>query len=153
EELWTDDPPANARKSLHVQLTRLRAALPHGLLVRTETGYRLDVERRSIDLWRFLKLTDEGRRLLAQGRAEPAAKQLRAALAPWRGAPLAGLEDEPFAADAARGLEELRLAAEEDRIEADLACGVRGLVAELDTLVREHPFRERLRGQLMLALY
>jgi len=154
EELWGLDPPDHARKALHVHLSRLRAKLGGHLLVRTEAGYRLDVERSSIDLSRFLDLADEGRRLLADGRFDAASKRLREALALWRGAPLAGLEDEPFAQDAMRRLEELRLAAQADRIEADLACGDDpGLVAELEALVHEHPFRERLRGQLMLALY
>src|SRR5262249_22019684 len=87
-------------------------------------------------------------------RPDAAASRLRQALALWRGAPLAGLEHEPFAADAARRLEELKLAAQEDRIEAGLPWrGVRRPVTELEALVREHPFREHLRGLLMLALY
>jgi YVTN family beta-propeller protein len=154
DELWGERPPAAARKNLHVHLSRLRATLGDGSLVRGGAGYELDVDRERVDLQRFEALADEGRKLLAAGRHEDASRRLREGLTLWRGAPLSGLEDEPFVAEAARRLDELRLAALEDRVDADLARGDgRGLVAELAELVREQPFRERLHGQLMLALY
>ena len=99
-------------------------------------------------------LVEQGRRELGDGSAEGAARTLRAALALWRGRPLADLANEPFAADAGRALDEERLAALETRIDADLACGRHSeLVGELTSLVRAEPLRERLRAQLMLALY
>ena len=108
----------------------------------------------ALDLDRFERLRDEGRRELAAGRAAEAAACLREALELWRGRPLADLEHEHFARDAVARLEEARLEAIELRIDADLALGDdRELVAELRSLVRQHPLRERPRGQLMLALY
>ena len=103
---------------------------------------------------RFERLLGEGRALLAEGEAERAAETLRTALALWRGPPLSDFASEPFAQGEIARLEELHLAALEERIEADLALGRHAeLVSELEALVREHPLRERLRAQLMLALY
>src|SRR6266516_4954740 len=97
---------------------------------------------------------EEGRGALAGGRAAEAAAKLRQALALWRGPPLAEFAYDPFAQVEIARLEELRLSALEERIEADLALGRdRDLIPELEALVAKNPLRERLRGQLMLALY
>ena len=107
-----------------------------------------------LDLKRFETLCEEGRRALAAGDPERAAGRLRAALAEWRRPALDGLSFEPFAPAEIARLEALRAAALEDRIEADLRAGRHGeLIAELEALVARHPLRERLRAQLMLALY
>jgi DNA-binding SARP family transcriptional activator len=150
DEVWGESPPVTAAKSVQHYVSRLRKVLPAGTLVTQRPGYLLEVEPDTLDVARFERLVDESQS------AEPAraATLLREALGLWRGPPLAELRDEPFARLEAERLENVRLAALEQRIEADLALGRHGqLVGELETLVREHPHRERLRGQLMLALY
>jgi DNA-binding SARP family transcriptional activator len=148
--LWGERPPRTATTSLQNSISALRKLLGPGLLLTQPPGYRLHVEPDTIDLGRF-------ERLVAAARgAEPAdrAEQLREALALWRGEPLAEIAFEPFAISESRRLEELRLAVLEDRIDADLACErYAELVPELDGLVSAQPLRERLRAQLMLALY
>ena len=125
-----------------------------GVLLTQGRGYVLRVAPGEVDLERFAELAERGRDVLAAGRPEEASAVLRKALGIWRGAPLAEFAYEPFAQAAIAQLEELRLAAVEDRVEADLALGrARELVGELRDLVARHPLRERLRGQLMLALY
>jgi len=152
--VWGKQPPASAPNSVHIYVSRLRKLLGRNRLVTEEYGYRLVVDPDELDLERFQHLAAEGAELLRAGEAERAGDALRAALALWRGPPLSDLAYEPFAVEEAARLEELRLAALEDRIEADLARGrQRELVPELHQLVREHPLRERLRAQLMLALY
>ena len=118
-------------------------------------GYVLLIEDDQLDLRRFeAARSAEGRRLLEEGEAERAAAPVRAGLDLWRGRPLADLENEAFAGTVARELDDAWLGALETRIEIDLALGRHTeLVPELDTLVRRHPLRERLRAQLMLALY
>jgi len=156
EELWGDHPPEAAVKALQVTVSRLRRALgPEGSrLTTTAAGYRLLLEPGELDLARFELAAEEGRRALADDRPERAAARLRAALAEWRGPPLADLAFEPFAPAEAARLEALHAAAIEDRIEADLATGRDAeLVPELEDLVARHRLRERLRAQLMLALY
>jgi predicted ATPase/DNA-binding SARP family transcriptional activator len=154
DALWGDDPPETARNTVQVYISQLRKLLPDGALETAAPGYRLVIDADSIDLFQFERLGQAGRTALASGDAVEAARALRAALALWRGPPLADLAWEPFAHSEVLRLEELRLAAIEDRIEADLTLGRHGqLVAELEQLVAEHPLRERLRGQLMLALY
>ena len=146
--VWGDAPPASAQPSLHNQLGRLRQELGDRIVTQPP-GYLLRVEDGELDLDRFLRLVED-----AQG-AEPAvaAKRLAGALALWRGPPLADLADDPVGRAAAH-LEELRLAALEERIEADLELGRHAaLVAELEELVARQPFRERPRRQLMVALY
>jgi DNA-binding SARP family transcriptional activator len=107
-----------------------------------------------VDLERFEEMTERGRDALAAGNAEEAVALLREALGLWRGPPLSDFAYESFAQAAIAQLEELRLATVEDRVEADLALGhARELVGELRDLVARNPLRERVRGQLMLALY
>src|SRR6266508_6208558 len=147
DELWAERPPATAPKILQNAVSQLRKALGEGRLATRPPGYVLRLEPGELDLDRF-------ERLAAEGRKTGDAERLREALAVWRGEPLANLSDELFAQRAALNLEEQRLAVLEDRIEADLAAGRHGeLVSELEELVAEHPVRERLYGQLMLALY
>lgn len=154
DELWGERPPATAAKSVQVYVSHLRKALRDGLLETRGRGYALRLEPEQLDLDRFERLLEQGTDLLAAGDARRAAETLRAALALWRGPPLADLAYESFVQAEAARLQELRLSALEARIEADLALGRHGeLVPELDALVRQHPLRERLRGQLMLALY
>jgi YVTN family beta-propeller protein len=142
DELWGDDPPETARSALQVYVAGLRKALGEGgASLRTSApGYVLDVPAGSTDL-------DEFARLRADSRPHEA-------LALWRGPALADLDGEPSVAAAAGRLEEERLAVLEERIDADLALGRHGeLVPELEALAAEHPYRERFRAQLMLALY
>src|ERR687885_181491 len=154
DALWGDHPPDTAKNTLQVYVSQLRKLLPEGSLETVPPGYRLAVAPEAIDLSRFEELAHQGRAALGIGDAATAAQALGAALALWRGPALADLALEEFAQAEAARLEELRLAVLEDRIEADLALGRHGpLVAELEHLIVENPFRERLRAQLMLALY
>ncbi len=158
EELWAEAPPATVGSALHVYLSRLRrlldAAGTGGALVREAHGYRLRVASEQLDVNRFERLVGEGGEALAVGKADLAGERLRQALALWRGPALADLQSERFAIAAAARLEERRVAALEQRLEADLALGRdRELIGELEALVAEHPYRERPRAQLMLALY
>src|SRR5438034_4609120 len=140
EALWEDDPPETALKALQVYVSQLRKALGKERLVTKAPGYMLRVEQGEFDLERFLTLQEEGR--------------LQEALELWRGPPLSDFRYQRFAQAEIARLEELHLAYLEERVEHDLARGRHaGLVGELDALVSEHPLRERLRSQLMLALY
>jgi DNA-binding SARP family transcriptional activator len=150
EELWPDGAPRTAAKTIQVYVWKLRKELGQGRLVTQPPGYVLRVDSSELDLARFEELLEAARRV----DPDRAAERLREALSLWRGPALADLAYEPFAQTDIVRLEELRLAALEGRIEADLATGRHGeLVGELEALVAEHPLRERLRGQLMLALY
>jgi WD40 repeat protein/DNA-binding SARP family transcriptional activator len=153
--LWGDDAPPGAIKTVQVHMSRLRKALSDGEIVQTTpAGYRLRVLPGELDAERFDELVDAGRRALADGDPQLASSSLREALALWRGAPLSDLAHEPFAAAAVRRLEESRLAAMELAFEGELAAGRHGkVVGELEGLVTEHPLRERLHAQRMLALY
>jgi DNA-binding SARP family transcriptional activator/DNA-binding beta-propeller fold protein YncE/ABC-type branched-subunit amino acid transport system substrate-binding protein len=154
DELWGEQPPSAAAKNVQVYVSRLRKALGDGVLVTRGSGYALEPAPEAVDLDRFERLVESGRDLLAASDARGAARTLRAALELWRGRPLADFAHESFAQTEIARLEELRLAALEDRVEADLALGRHAaLVPELEALVREQPLRERLRGALMLALY
>jgi DNA-binding SARP family transcriptional activator len=160
DELWGGRPaPASAAKIVHNGVSRLRRALvsggaPAGLLGTKGHGYVLHVAPGELDADRFELAVAEGRRALAAGAPERASVGLHDALALWRGPALAEFAFEPFAAADIARLEECRLTAVESRIEADLALGAEStLVGELELLVARHPLRERLRGQLMLALY
>jgi YVTN family beta-propeller protein len=154
DALWGENPPASALNSVHVYVSQLRKVLGAGFLVTCGHGYQLVLEPQQLDLGCFERLLDDGRALLAGGDAKRASEVLRAALGLWRGPPLADFASEPFAEVEIARLSELRLAALEERIEADLALGRHGeLVPELGALVRANPLRERVHAQLMLALY
>ena len=154
ELLWTEAPPADAAKALQVHVSRLRRALEADVLRTLPGGYLLDVNPAEFDLRRFEELAAAGRELLAQGDAGAARGTLNEALELWRGTPLGEFAANPLARREAGRLEELRLTTLEDRLDADLALGAHGqLVGELEALVARHPHRERLRAQLMLALY
>lgn len=160
--VWGDNPPATAAATLNTYVSHLRSALEPGRAPRSqpnvvltrEPGYLLAVDPERVDALRFERLAGEGRRALAAGDAATAAATLREGLSLWRGEALADFVYEPFAQAEATRLEELRLATLEQRVEADLALGRHhDIVAELRRLVDAHPLRERLWGQLMLALY
>jgi DNA-binding SARP family transcriptional activator len=154
DELWGDQPPDAAPNALAALVARLRRALPADVLLTAPGGYELRIDRQALDLHRFELLVEEGRKTLAAGDPARAAERLRLALSIWRGPALADFEYETFAQPAITRLEELRLAAIESRIDADLALGRHvELVGEVQSLVRENQLRERLRGQLILALY
>jgi ABC-type transport system substrate-binding protein/DNA-binding SARP family transcriptional activator len=159
DELWGERPPPTADHTFQVYVSRLRTALRSSgagddVLVTRPGGYLLRVAPGELDLHRFERLVEDGRRALEAGSPDRAAERLRKALSLWRGPALADVAFEPFARVDVDRLTEQRLAALEDRIEADLALGRHAaLVAELESLVAEHPLRERLRGQLMTALY
>jgi predicted ATPase/DNA-binding SARP family transcriptional activator len=157
EDLWNGDAPPKASGALHSKVSQLRRALeqaePRGrdLVASTPAGYVLRVDADAIDAERFAATVAE-----ARARAEPAARAagLTDALALWRGPALADHADEPFALPLARRLEEQRIAALEDLVDARLAVGEHAsLIGELDELVRRHPRRERLRAAHMRALY
>jgi DNA-binding SARP family transcriptional activator/streptogramin lyase len=152
--LWGDDPPASAREMVRLYVSRARSRI--GDRLATEGGgYVLRVvDDDAVDLRQFEQFRRAGNEALSLGDAEVALAELERAVALWRGDPLAELADVPFAHAEIPRLEELRLAATEEYNDASFACG-RGaeLVPTLERLVDKHPYRERLRGQLMLALY
>jgi DNA-binding SARP family transcriptional activator/tetratricopeptide (TPR) repeat protein len=150
DALWDEEPPKTARKAVQVYVSQLRKLLGADVLVTRSPGYLLRVEPGMLDLERFEGLRREAR----DTNPEVAADKLREALALFRGRPLADLADERFAQGEIARLEELRLAALEDRIDAELRLGLHAeLAGELEALVAEHPARERLCRQRMLALY
>jgi DNA-binding SARP family transcriptional activator len=154
DELWRADTPEQAGGALRVNVSRLRKALPAGVLTTRSPGYVVRVEPDELDLQRFERLVDEGRSFLARGLAVEASDRLRDALSLWRGQALADFAYEDFTQGAIARLEEIRLAALELRIDANLLCGRHDeLVGELEALVVQHPHRERLRMLLMTALY
>jgi ABC-type transport system substrate-binding protein/class 3 adenylate cyclase len=154
EEIWHGAPPPTAVKSVQVYVSQLRKAIGEGMVETRPGGYMLRVENTTVDADRFEELLADGHRLLSEGDAEAGSRTLREALGLWRGPPLAEFRYEGFARDEIARLEELRLVAQEERIEADLARGRHTeLVPDLEALIREHPLRERLRELLMLALY
>lgn len=153
--LWGEDAPPSAVQRIQVHVSRLRKALAESeILTTTPAGYQLRVRPGELDAERFAQLLEDGDRALASGQAERAAALLRDALALSRGPPLADLAFEPFAPAQIARLEEQRLAALEARVAADLLLYRHAaLVGELRQLVSANPTRERLVGQLMLALY
>jgi predicted ATPase/DNA-binding SARP family transcriptional activator len=158
--LYGASPPSGAANALQSQVSRLRQALPeeedgpHPLVEFHQRGYRLAVDPEQVDVHRFTQLAEAGHRALAAGDRPHAAALLREALELWRGRPLADLTDTPSGRAHTARLDEVRLVAIEDRVEAELGLGGHGpLVGELRELVAEYPVRERLRGQLMRALY
>lgn len=155
EELWPGEGLGEGSRALQVAVSRLRKALePERLILTRRPGYELRLEPEQLDLRRFEALVAKGRESLAAGDPTAARVSLREALGLWRGEPLADLAYEAFCQSDVARLDELRLAALEDRIAADLELGhAAELVAELQDLVAQHPLRERPQGQLMLALY
>lgn len=162
EELWAGRPPATAVKIVQVYVSQLRKALggrrssrdAEDVLVTRAPGYLLRVGPQELDADRFERLVEEGRRVLGAGSPRLATRTLLEALALWRGPALADFAYESFAQLEIGRLEELHLSALATRIDADLELGRHEeLVGELEALVAENPLRERLRGQLMLALY
>jgi YVTN family beta-propeller protein len=154
DQLWGERPPATAAKTLQGYVSHLRKALGDEFLLTRGGGYLFAAAPEQVDAERFEAIAADARQALAAGDASGARKLLDEALGLWRGEPLADLGYEPFAQREIARLQEARLAAVEDRIDADLALGHhRDLVAELEGLVALHPNRDRLRGELMLALY
>ncbi len=161
EELWPE-PPETAANTLQVYVGKLRKALEPdrargaqgALLVTRAPGYLLRVEPDELDADRFERLTYEGKSAREAKDYATAARRLHEALELWRGPALADFMYAPFAQAEIARLDELRLDAFEERVEAELALGsAADLVAELEPVIRDNPLRERLRGQLMLALY
>jgi DNA-binding SARP family transcriptional activator len=143
DELWGARPPKRALNTIQYYVSRLRKALGADRIVTRPPGYLMRIEPGELDLERFERLADEG-----------SVESLHEALALWRGPALADLEDESFAREEGARLEELRLAVQERRLDADLEHGRSAeLIPELERLIARHPLRERLRAQLMLALY
>ena len=143
DELWGMRPPKQALNTIQYYISQLRKTLGADRIVTRAPGYMIRVEPDELDLARFEQLSQDG-----------SAESLHAALELWRGPALADLAYESFAREEASRLEELRLVVQERRIDADLEGGrTAELVSELERLIKEHPLRERLRGQLMLALY
>jgi DNA-binding SARP family transcriptional activator len=162
EELWGEEPPAQATASLQAYVSNLRRVLEPDrpartlprVLVTQPPGYRLVVAPEELDAARFVVLAEQGHRLAEAGQPDVAGRVLREALGLWRGPALAEVADEPFAQAERQRLEELRLVALEDRLACELALGEHATAAaELGELVGRYPFRERLHGLLMLALY
>jgi DNA-binding SARP family transcriptional activator len=160
--LWGESAPPSAIATLHSCVSRLRRVLEPAraagssaqVLLSQAPGYRLAVPPDTVDAVRFRALADTGRQLLQQGDAGGAREHLRAADALWRGEALEEFADQPWARTAAVGLTERRVGALEDRVEAELRLGMAAQVAaELPGRLPEHPVRERLHGQLALALY
>jgi DNA-binding SARP family transcriptional activator len=149
-EMWGEDPPKSASASLQNAVSQLRKALGADALVTRAPGYVLAIEPDQLDLGRFERLLRDARSAVPADRS----RLLREALALWRGPALADSELESFAQDEARRLEELRLAAAEELVDSELELERhREVLPELEALLRANPLRERLRSQLMLALY
>jgi DNA-binding SARP family transcriptional activator len=157
DELWGESPPPTARKAVNVYVSQLRKALVrngHDPITTADGGYRLEVDAEQLDAARLQQLLATARERASAGEPEAAAELLREALALWRGPTLAGLLLESRGREEIAQLDELRLTALMDRIDCDLALGRHGQVlGELHVLVGEHPLRERLRAQQMVALY
>ncbi len=153
DDLWGEQIPPTAPKMVQVYVSKLRKALPEGTLETHTPGYIVRTEGSELDLRRFEQLLADGRAAMAQSDAAAAARLFAEALGLWRGPALADFS-EPFVRPEQARLEELRLTCLEERIDAELALGRHAeLVADLESLVGHHPLRERLRRQLMLALY
>jgi DNA-binding SARP family transcriptional activator/streptogramin lyase len=157
DELWGTSPPPTARKAVNVYISKLRQTLTrngHDPIATAEGGYRLVVSPDLLDAERLRNLIAQARGCIADSESDAASQLLQEALALWRGPTLAGIQLESLCRDEVAQLDELRLAALMDRIDCDLALGRHEQVlGELNVLVREHPLRERLRAQQMLALY
>jgi DNA-binding SARP family transcriptional activator len=150
--VWGDPPPKRAESAIRQDVGKLRRVLPEPVLHTTSSGYLLQVAADSLDLLRFQRLLEYARQLLGQSPADAAAV-LGEALALWRGPALADLGDAPIQALEGPYLEELRLSAVEDLIDAELCLGHHAeLLMELRGLVARHPLRERMAAQLARAL-
>jgi DNA-binding SARP family transcriptional activator/DNA-binding beta-propeller fold protein YncE len=153
DQLWYD-PPASATKILQNCVVKLRRLLDDGMLVTRARGYALLLDLDRLDVARFVDRLAQGRAALGQGHASAAKEVLEAALAEWRGEPLLDVGDAPFAHAEIRRLGTLRLDAVAELIAARLDLGEHDeLVSELEQLVTEQSLNERLRSQLMVALY
>jgi len=151
--LWADQPPAGAANALQALVSRLRRALPDAVIESRPVGYQLKLDPRSTDIVRFEELATKGRTQLRDDPAAAAAT-LRLALALWRGPALMDVADSDFGQAVIARLDELRLLATENRIDADLRTGITAtLVAELEGLVVAYPMREPLAARLMRALH
>ena len=155
EDLWSGRPPASAATSLQAHVSRLRRALGEDeRIVTTGGGYLIRVAPDELDRDRFERLVEEGSAAVVTEGWELASAKLREALSLWRGAAMADFAYDSFAQAEISRLDEMRLSAVEQRVEAELALGREAtVIGDLERLVGEHPYRERLRGQLMLALY
>jgi predicted ATPase len=154
QDLWTAAAPMSAANTLQAHVSHLRKALGPDRILTRASGYLLRVATDDVDALRFERLLDAGRRARAANDPEAAVESLRRALSLWRGAPYADVTFASFAQQEIARLEELRIEALEERIDAELALGADGeLVSELERLVAQHPLRERPRAELMLALY
>ena len=149
DELWGEHPPPTASTALQGLVSKLRKQLGQATLETVGGGYRLAAQPDDVDALLFAKLLERAHSAVRDERS----RLLTQALKLWRGPALADFTYEPFAQRDIAALEELRLAAVEDRIDADLDLGRTGLVAELEKLIPAHPFREKLHALLMLALY
>jgi DNA-binding SARP family transcriptional activator len=157
DDLWGEAPPPTAQKAVNVYVSKLRKTLGgngRDPIATADGGYRLAVNADFLDVARMRSLVAGAHERMADGESEAAAQLFQQALALWRGATLSGLQLESFGRDEVAQLDELRLAVLMDRIDCDLARGHHeGVLGELSVLVHEHPLRERLRAQQMLALY
>ncbi len=156
DELWSGSASLDSAHTVQVFVSRLRQVLgpARGRLTTVGPGYRLELESDELDASRCEALYSRGRAEMAAGRPEEARRLITSALDLWRGPPLADFAYEPFAQPVLARLEELRVSCQEELVEAELALGDHAAVVQaLETLVAEHPLRERPRGQLMLALY
>jgi predicted ATPase/DNA-binding SARP family transcriptional activator len=160
--IWPDEPPATANHSLQVYVSQLRKVLepehragaPYSFLISRPPGYLMRIKTEDLDLGRFQRLIDEGKQSMSEGTHDVASAKYHEALGLWRGPALADFGSQAFALSEIARLTEMRLRGLEDRIDADLSLGRHtDLAGELEALVAEHPLRERLRGQMMLALY
>ena len=158
--LWGERPPASAANSIQIYVSKLRRLLGDGdaaggsAIVTEPPGYRLRVPPGELDADRFERLIAAGSEALGAGKAERAEKTFAHALTLWHGPPFADFAAEPFAQAEIARLEQLRLRALEEQIEARTSLGRHAeVLAELPTLVDQHPLEERLRAQLMVALY
>ncbi|HTN81774.1 MAG TPA: BTAD domain-containing putative transcriptional regulator, partial [Acidimicrobiales bacterium] len=155
EALWQDDPPAGVANSLQRLVSKLRKSLGSGdVVVMRPPGYALAVEADDVDVHRLDRLVSEARASVERGDLDAGLRAFAEAESLWRGAPLADFTYEEFAQPHIARLQEVRISLIEERVDVDLALAHhQRLVSELEVLVVEHPLRERLRGQLMLALY
>jgi predicted ATPase/DNA-binding SARP family transcriptional activator len=154
DELWGERPPATANKVLQTYISQLRRLLGADTIATRAPGYLLRIDEQALDATRFRRLVGEGRSLVGGGDHQAASERYREALALWRGPPLADVGFESFARSEVERLEDERLAAAVDLTDSELALGHHEeIIPDLETHVRQHPLHERLRAQLMLALY